>query len=296
VGQRLVPTVRDLRFAWEELPRQLLDEQQQKVRDSLHASLLRWAHSTGEATDYTDNLPLQCLHPVGHWFEIPNLFRNGVIAHLLQQRPQLRYLLLHNIDTLGAHLDPAILGLHIHGGHCLSFEVIPRRLDDRGGGLARVNGRLRLVEGLAMPREQEEFKLSYYNSMTTWIDLDQLLNVFGLSRPDLLAAAPAHPDDPASATSPAAEHVNAAIRNLAARMPTYITLKEVKKRWGHAQEDIYPVAQFEKLWSDLTALPDVGTQFIAVPRQRGQQLKDQAQLDGWLRDGSAAYVESLCDW
>jgi len=33
-----------------------------------------------------------------------------------------------------------------------------------------------------------------------------------------------------------------------------------------------------------------------VPRLRGQQLKDQAQLDGWLRDGSAAYVESLCAW
>jgi len=31
-------------------------------------------------------------------------------------------------------------------------------------------------------------------------------------------------------------------------------------------------------------------------RVRGQQLKDQAQLDGWLRDGSAAYVESLCEW
>jgi len=25
-------------------------------------------------------------------------------------------------------------------------------------------------------------------------------------------------------------------------------------------------------------------------------LKDQAQLDGWLRDGSARYVESLCAW
>jgi hypothetical protein len=296
VGLRLVPTVRDLRFAWEEMPQQLLDEQQQKVRDSLRAALIQWAHSTGEATDYTDNLPQQCLHPVGHWFEIPNLFRNGVLAQLLQQRPHLRYLLLHNVDTLGADLDPALLGLHIQNDACLSFEVIPRRIDDRGGGLARVNGRLRLVEGLAMPREEEEFKLSYYNSMTTWIDLDRLLQVFGLTRADLLAAAPADPLNPGSASTPAAERLNTAIRNLAARMPTYITLKEVKKRWGNAQEDIFPVAQFEKLWSDLTALPDVDCQFIAVPRMRGQQLKDQAQLDGWLRDGSAAHVESLCAW
>ena len=92
------------------------------------------------------------------------------------------------------------------------------------------------------------------------------------------------------------EKITAAIRALAARMPTYITLKEVKKRWGHGQEDIFPVPQFEKLWGDMTALREIDSRFLVVPRRRGQQLKDQAQLDGWLRDGSAAYVESLCDW
>jgi hypothetical protein len=36
--------------------------------------------------------------------------------------------------------------------------------------------------------------------------------------------------------------------------------------------------------------------YAVVPRQRGQQLKDQAQLDGWLRDGSAEFVNRLCAW
>ncbi|MHA3771087.1 UTP--glucose-1-phosphate uridylyltransferase [Verrucomicrobiota bacterium sgz303538] len=280
IGLRLVPTERDLRFAWEEMPQQILDVQQQKVRDSLRAALIGWARSSGEAADYTDNLPSQCLHPVGHWFEIPNLFRNGTLRALLAERPQLRYLMLHNIDTVGADVDPALLGQHIRSGACLSFEVMPRRIDDRGGGLARVNGRVRLVEGLAMPREEQEFGLYYYNSNTTWIDLEQLLAVFALTREDLADA----------------EKVTAAIRNLATRLPTYVTLKDVKKRWGHGQEDIFPVAQFEKLWTDMTALPEVSSRFLVVPRVRGQQLKDQAQLDGWLRDGSAAYVESLCAW
>jgi hypothetical protein len=92
------------------------------------------------------------------------------------------------------------------------------------------------------------------------------------------------------------EKVSDAIRQLASRLPTYITLKDVKKRWGHGQEDIFPVAQFEKLWGDMSALTEVDCRFVVVPRKRGQQLKDQAQLDGWLRDGSAAYVESICDW
>src|SRR5207249_9236530 len=107
VGLRMIPTVRDLRFAWEEMPQQLLDEQQQKVRDSQHTALIGWAHESGEAGDYTDNLPLQCLHPVGHWYEIPNLFRNGVLVRLLAERPQLNYLLLHNIDTVGTDADAA---------------------------------------------------------------------------------------------------------------------------------------------------------------------------------------------
>jgi hypothetical protein len=280
VGLRMVPTVRDLRFAWEETPQQILDEQQQKIRESLRAALAQWARSAGESADYTDNLPGQCLHPVGHWYEVPNLLRNGVLARLLAERPQLNYLLLHNIDTLGAQADPALLGLHVQSGACLTFEVITRRIDDRGGGLARVNGRVRLVEGLAVPREEIEFALSYYNSMTTWIDLDKLLAAFSLSRADLGNE----------------EKVAGAIRGLAAKLPTYITVKEVKKRWGHGQEDIFPVTQFEKLWGDMTALPELDCRFVVVPRLRGQQLKDQAQLDGWLRDGSAAYVESLCEW
>jgi hypothetical protein len=280
IGLRLVPMVRDLRFMWEEMPQRLLDEQAQKVRDSGREALIRWAESAGEASDYTDNLPGQCLHPVGHWFELPNLLRNGTLRQMLADRPQLRYLMLHNIDTVGTDLSPAALGLHIARGACLTFEVINRRIDDRGGGLARVNGRCRLVEGLAMPREEAEFDLTYYNTLTTWIDIDKLLSAFGLSRSDLA--------DDAKVTS--------AIRTAAARMPTYVTLKDVKKRWGHGQEDVFPVAQFEKIWGDMSALPDVPVAYAAVPRARGQQLKDQAQLDGWLRDGSARYVESVCAW
>jgi len=280
VGLRMVPMPRDLRFAWEEMPQQILDVQAQKVRESLHASLIGWAEAAGGGSDYTDNVPLQCLHPTGHWFELPNMLRNGTLARLLQQRPQLKYLLLHNIDTLGADLDPALLGRHIRSAASLTFEVIPRRIDDRGGGLARVNGRVRLVEGLAMPREEDEFRLSYYNSQTTWISIERLLSVFGLSRNDLA-------DEP---------KVTNAVRRLSMRLPTYITLKDVKKRWGHAQEDIFPVAQFEKLWSDMTGTAEIACQFVIVSRWRGQQLKDPAQLDGWLRDGSAAYVDQLCAW
>ena len=280
VGLRLVPTLRDLRFAWEETPQPQLDAQAQKMRASVRAALKRWAAQTGEGSDYRDNLPAQCLHPVGHWYEVPSLLLNGTLQSLLKERPQLKTLLLHNIDTLGAHLDTELLGRHLASGKTLNYELISRRVEDVGGGLARVNGRLRLVEGLALPRDEDEYKLSYYNTLSTWIDIDGLLTAFGLTRAQL--------HEPA--------RVQAAIRDFAERLPTYMTLKEVKKRWGRGQEDVFPVLQFERLWGDMSALESIETGYFHVDRARGQQLKDAAQLDAWLRDGSHGHIEQLCEF
>jgi len=102
IGLRMIPTMADLRYLWEVLPQQQLDAQKQKVRESGRTSLLHWVRQMGETTDYAENLPSQCVHPVGHWYELPNLLRNGLLLELLEERPALEYLFLHNIDTLGA--------------------------------------------------------------------------------------------------------------------------------------------------------------------------------------------------
>lgn len=279
IGQRFIPMVRDLQFLWEEMPQEILDENKQKVREAGRKALLNWAKSKGEGTDYVDNVARQRFSPLGHWYEVPNLIRNGVLAQLLQAQPQVETIMLHNIDTLGANLDPQALSQHLQSKKMLTFEVIPRRLEDTGGGLAKVNGQLRLLEGLAQPRESDELNLSYYNSMTTWIQVDQLLDWLGLTRSDLFK-------DRAL--------LDEAVRAAAQRLPSYVTIKEVKYRWGHGQEDIYPVAQIEKLWSDMTALPNVSCNYLVVPRKRGQQLKDPAQLDAWVNDGSSEFVQELC--
>jgi hypothetical protein len=281
IGQRLVPMVRSLTFLWEETAHELLDENKQKVRDAGRRAILDWARSQGEGSDYTDNVPIQRFNPPGHFYEIPNLLRNGVMARLLAEHSNLQWLMVHNVDTLGADLDPTLLALAIDSGATLTYEVVPRRVDDRGGGLARVGGRVRLVEGLAMPRDEIEFRLRYYNTLTTWVRIDGLLEAFGLTRAELLASS---------------AKVVSAVRAMAARVPTYVTIKDVKRRWGHGQEDIYPVAQFEKLWGDMTSLPDLSCAFMAVNRRRGQQLKDPAQLDAWANDGSRDHVRGLCEY
>lgn len=278
IGLRLIPMARDLEFFWQQMQHQKLEERKEKVRESARNSLREWAISAGQGSDYRDNAASQCLHPVGHWYEVGNLLLNGTLLALRKQRPGLKYLLLHNIDTLGADLNPAWLGQHILSGNDLTFEVVQRRLEDRGGGLARVGGVLRLIEGLAFPHPEDEAKLTYYNSLTTWISIEPLLRLFELSYADLENV----------------PLVRQKVRSLAKRLPTYVTLKEVKRRWGNAQEDVFVVTQFEKLWGDMSGLPGARVGYFAVPRPRGQQLKDVSQLDGWVRDGSKEFVESLC--
>ena len=281
IGQRLIPMARDLTFLWEEGSHEVLDENKQKVRDAGRRAIMEWASSMGEGADYTDNVPIQRFNPPGHFYEVPTLLRNGVLVRLLDEFPNLNWLMVHNIDTLGADLDPGVLGLAMATNATLSTEVIPRRIEDRGGGLARVGGRLRLLEGLAQPREDVEFRLRYYNTLTTWVNVEGLLDAFKLTVDDLR-------------NRPA--RVAANVRAMASRVPTYVTIKDVKRRWGHGQEDVFPVVQFEKLWGDLTSLPDLPCAFLAVDRRRGQQLKDTAQLDGWANDGSRDHVTSLCDF
>jgi len=133
---------------------------------------------------------------------------------------------------------------------------------------------------MAMSNERDEFGLTFYSSMTTWIDIDQLLACFRLDRAKLANS----------------EWVDQSVRAMAAKLPTYITIKDVKERWGLGQEDAFPVTQFEKLWGDMSTLSDVSCEYIAVDTMRGQQLKDPGQLDGWVRDGSSQYIDALCKW
>ncbi len=207
IGQRLIPMTRDLTFLWEEASHETLDENKQKVREASRRAILEWARTTGEGTDYTDNVPIQRFNPPGHFYEVPNLLGNGLLGQLLLEYPHLGWLMVHNIDTLGATVDPGVLGLAIESRATLAFEVIPRRIDDRGGGLARVGGRLRLLEGLAQPREETEFALRYYNTLTTWVHIDGLLEALKLTRDDL-SQRPTRSPPPSACWQPACQRTS----------------------------------------------------------------------------------------
>ncbi len=284
IGHRVFPMERDLRFYWQEQLQQKLDDNVQKVRDAAHEALIEWSKSKGEGEDYCDNKPILRFNPPGHWYEIPNLIKNGVLSKLLLTYPDLKYLFCHNVDTLGADLNPTLFGMHMKNNSCISFEVTPRRIEDAGGGLARVSGQLRLIEGMALAREEDEYKLSFYNTLTNWISIDLLLAFFGIDRETVIRA-DGNADD--------MNKVWEAVHTIEKKIPTYVTIKDVKYVWGSGQEDQYPVAQFEKLWGDMTGLDNLKISYVSVSRYRGQQLKEPSLLDIWANDGSLEHLKSL---
>ncbi len=284
IGHRVFPMERDLRFYWEEQLQQKMEDNVQKILDAAHEALIEWTKSKGEGEDYCDNKPGLRFNPPGHWYEIPNLIKNGVLAKLLIRYPDLKYLFCHNVDTMGANPEPALFGMHIERNSCMSFEVTPRRIEDAGGGLARVNGQLRLIEGMALPREEDEYTLSFYNTLTNWISIDLLLAFLGLDRETVIRAERNAHD---------MNIVWEAIQTIEKIIPTYVTIKNVKHVWGSGQEDQYPVAQFEKLWGDMTGLDNVNVSYVSVSRYRGQQLKEPSMLDTWANDGSLDHLQEL---
>ena len=103
---------RDLRFAWEEMPQQLLDEQAQKVRESLHATLIEWARQAGEGGDYTGQPAARsaCTR-WGTGTRSPTCCATARWLRLLAEYPRLNYLMVHNIDTVGADRGRGPAGL-----------------------------------------------------------------------------------------------------------------------------------------------------------------------------------------
>ncbi len=80
---------------------------------------------------------------------------------LLERWRKLDTIFFHNVDNQGAMVSTdefsVILGLHLMSGHDMTIEVVPKREGDAGGVVARVNGRLRGVEGFRLTGDQSVF-------------------------------------------------------------------------------------------------------------------------------------------
>ena len=102
---------RDLRFAWEEMPQQMLDEQAQKVRESLHATLIALGRSRRAKAATTPTIcPCSACTRWATGTKCPTCCATACWRACWRSARGCSYLMVHNIDTLGADVDAALLG------------------------------------------------------------------------------------------------------------------------------------------------------------------------------------------
>jgi UTP--glucose-1-phosphate uridylyltransferase len=96
-----------------------------------------------------------------------------------------QYAFVHNLDNLGARMDPSLLGYFVESGSSFMMEVAEKTpADIKGGHLARHrNGRLILREAAQCPNEelsafQDITRYRFFNTNNIWLNLEALRRLF----------------------------------------------------------------------------------------------------------------------
>jgi UTP--glucose-1-phosphate uridylyltransferase len=106
------------------------------------------------------------LYGPGHGDLIPAMRRSGALEWLRDRGVE--FLLMANVDNLGANLDPVLLG-HFAGLHVdMMTEVVDRLPGERGGAPCAVNGRIQIVEDFAFPDDFDSQRIPCFNTNTLW--------------------------------------------------------------------------------------------------------------------------------
>jgi UTP--glucose-1-phosphate uridylyltransferase len=116
---------------------------------------------TGQASPYAP----------GHGDLFDALRRSGTLDALRSRG--VRYVMVSNVDNLGARVDATVVGAHIVVGRPLTCEVA-RKEGDMGGAPVRVEGKLQLLEGPRFPPSFDQSRVSVFNTNTALFDIDAL--------------------------------------------------------------------------------------------------------------------------
>ena len=105
--------------------------------------------------------------------DFPEALRRSGLVNRLRTRG-VETVVLSNVDNLGADLDPTVLGYHLSRGRDVTVEVAPSAPRDAGGGPARLDGRLQIVESFRLPEGFDLGILPYVSTNTLLLSLDVL--------------------------------------------------------------------------------------------------------------------------
>jgi len=258
IMKRVIPSEADLRLHYGKslaklekklarLPAGSERDELRAARDRLETDLAGWIRElSGRSGDELDETAgKDRFNPPGHLDTTLWLFLDRSRPLLKMLELGVEYLMISNIDNLGALVDPALPGLLSRKrgeGAGILCEVSTKPPGQKGGALARVydpaSGRewCQLIEEFAFPLDFDQDRIPEFNNAAYTLAVTDLLRIFEISRQDL--------------GSLNREELARRVKAVTDRLPVYVAIKELKREG----QTPLPVVQFERLQGDLTRL------------------------------------------
>ncbi len=228
--------------------RSSLEEERKKTEEKMVRYRQEYRGRAGEVIRAEE--PGEEYNPPGHldttlWLVLD---RNRPLLKMVELGVE--YIMISNIDNLGATVDPALPGLlafREEAGIRILCEVSSKPPGQKGGALARVYDPavskewVQLIEEFAFPPGFDQDRIPEFNNASYTVSVSSLLRTFELDREKL--------------GDLKQEELVAKVKRVTDRLPVYVAIKELKEASG----DVRPVIQFERLQGDLTRLlPPLG--------------------------------------
>lgn len=118
------------------------------------------------------------LYGPGHGDLLEAINASGALDDLVGRG--VRQVVVSNVDNLGARLDPVVVGRHLQAANPLTMEVAEKH-GDLGGAPARVDGRVRMVEGPRFPPDFDQGSIPVFNTNTGIFEIEALQTTYPLS-------------------------------------------------------------------------------------------------------------------
>lgn len=130
---------------------------------------------TPDADLFVDETGSVSEYAPGHG-DLPQALRqSGLLERFVQHGG--KYVMVTNVDNLGATLDPALIGWHLENARVLSCELVDKVGDDRGGIPSRLDGRLVILEEFRLPTNFDPATVRVFNTNTFHFDARTLLEL-----------------------------------------------------------------------------------------------------------------------
>ncbi len=130
---------------------------------------------TPEGDIFYDSKGNPSLHAPGHG-DLPDALKQSGLLQRFVERGG-RYLMVTNIDNLGASLDPLLIGFHIRHGKQASCEVVEKVGSDRGGIPIRLDGKPVVLEEFRIPDTFDPASVNVFSTNTFFFNAKDLLEL-----------------------------------------------------------------------------------------------------------------------